>query len=62
LVKGSGRRALATKADVRELDQLRAAAEAEMAEFGHLDIVVANAGICPLALGDPQPTDFVVSR
>lgn len=59
LVKDLGRRILATKADVRERDQLRAAVEAGIAEFGHLDIVVANAGICPMALGDPQPTDFV---
>ncbi|OBK63242.1 3-ketoacyl-ACP reductase [Mycobacterium colombiense] len=59
LVKDLGRRILPIKADVREREQLHAAVEAGMAEFGHLDIVVANAGICPMALGDPQPTDFV---
>lgn len=59
LVKDHGRRILATRSDVRERDQLRAAVEAGLSEFGHLDIVVANAGILPMAMGDPQPTDFI---
>lgn len=59
LVKDCGRRILAIKADVRERDQLRAAVEAGLSQFGHLDIVVANAGILPMAMGDPQPSDFV---
>ncbi|MGO9098392.1 MAG: mycofactocin-coupled SDR family oxidoreductase [Mycobacterium sp.] len=59
LVKDCGRRIVAIKADVRERDQLRAAIEAGLSEFGHLDIVVANAGILPMALGEPEPSDFV---
>lgn len=59
LVEHAGRRIVAQKADVRERDQLRTALEAGIAEFGRLDIVVANAGILPMALGDPQPSDFV---
>jgi SDR family mycofactocin-dependent oxidoreductase len=59
LVKDFGRRIVAMKADVRERDQLRAAVEAGVSEFGRLDIVVANAGILPMAMGDPQPSDFV---
>jgi SDR family mycofactocin-dependent oxidoreductase len=58
-VKNSGARIVAVKADVRERDQLRAALEAGISEFGHLDVVVANAGILPMALGDPQASDFV---
>lgn len=59
LVRDSGARIVAVKADVRDRDQLRAAIEAGLAEFGHLDIVVANAGILPMSLGDPQASDFV---
>ncbi|MGX9787816.1 mycofactocin-coupled SDR family oxidoreductase [Mycobacterium sp. MMS18-G62] len=59
LVTDLGRRILAIKADVRERDQLRAAVEAGLSEFGHLDIVVANAGILPMAMGDPEASDFV---
>lgn len=58
-VKDFGARIVSVKADVRERDQLRAAVEAGISEFGHLDIVVANAGILPMALGDPQASDFV---
>jgi NAD(P)-dependent dehydrogenase (short-subunit alcohol dehydrogenase family) len=44
---------------VREREQLRNAVEAGIAELGRLDIVVANAGILPMAMGDPHPMDFV---
>jgi NAD(P)-dependent dehydrogenase (short-subunit alcohol dehydrogenase family) len=30
-----------------------------MNEFGRLDVVVANAGILPMAMGDPDPQDFI---
>src|SRR6202030_3468716 len=46
-------------ADVRERDQLREAVAAGVSELGRLDIVVANAGILPMAMGDPDPMDFV---
>ncbi|WP_375484985.1 mycofactocin-coupled SDR family oxidoreductase [uncultured Mycobacterium sp.] len=59
LVEHAGRRIIARQADVRERDQLRSALQAGVAEFGHVDIVAANAGILPLAMGDPQPSDFV---
>ena len=45
LVEKHGRRMLARQADVRNLAAVRSAAEAALAEFGRLDIVVANAGI-----------------
>ncbi|WP_261566042.1 mycofactocin-coupled SDR family oxidoreductase [Frankia gtarii] len=59
LVEKFDRRIIATKADVRERDQLRAAVNAGVAELGRLDIVVANAGILPMAMGDPHPSDFI---
>jgi SDR family mycofactocin-dependent oxidoreductase len=45
LVKANGRRWLAVKADVRSIDELRAAADRIASEFGGIDIVVANAAI-----------------
>lgn len=45
-VEALDRRILATVADVRDIDALRAAADSGVAELGRLDIVVANAGIC----------------
>jgi (+)-trans-carveol dehydrogenase len=51
LVEKSGRRIVTAKADVRDLDSLRAALEHGVAEFGAIDIVVANAGIS----GSPAP-------
>lgn len=45
LVEQAGGRILATRADVRDHEALRAALDAGVAEFGKLDAVVANAGI-----------------
>jgi SDR family mycofactocin-dependent oxidoreductase len=45
LVEETGRRCLTLHADVRRADQVKAAVDAALAEFGHLDIVVANAGV-----------------
>ena len=45
LVETTGRRAYTAQADVREAAQMRAALEEGIAQFGHLDIVVAQAGI-----------------
>ena len=45
MVKELGRRFVAVKADIRDLPALKDAAERVTAEFGRLDIIVANAGI-----------------
>jgi (+)-trans-carveol dehydrogenase len=45
LVEALDRRIVASVADVRDSAALRAAVDAGVAELGHLDIVVANAGI-----------------
>ena len=59
-VKGLGRRIVAHQADVRERGELRSALEDGLAQLGgHLEVVVANAGILPMAMGDPHPLDFV---
>jgi NAD(P)-dependent dehydrogenase (short-subunit alcohol dehydrogenase family) len=44
---------------VRERHELRDAVEAGLADLGRIDIVVANAGILPMAMGKPDPMQFV---
>ena len=53
LVEKEGQRAFTAIADVRDRVALSTAIDEGVAEFGHLDIVVANAGICPLTAGLP---------
>ncbi len=47
-VEAHGRRAVAVKADVRSQRELDAAVAAGIAEFGSIDILIANAGIWTL--------------
>jgi SDR family mycofactocin-dependent oxidoreductase len=47
-VESRDRRILARQVDVRERPKLAETVAEGIAEFGHLDIVVANAGICPM--------------
>jgi SDR family mycofactocin-dependent oxidoreductase len=54
LVEQHDRRVLTFEADVREAAQLRAAVEAGVSEFGHLDVVVAQAGISSLGGSPPM--------
>jgi SDR family mycofactocin-dependent oxidoreductase len=54
-VEALDRRIVARKADVRDRGQVKAALDAGVAELGHLDVVVANAGICPLDTPGIQP-------
>lgn len=58
LVEETGRRCVAVQADVRDRDGLREALNRGVAEFGRVTTVMANAGILPLAMGDPDPMDF----
>ena len=58
LVERHGRRCVAIKADVRDRPQLREAVDEGVAELGALTTVCANAGILPMAMGDPNPLDF----
>jgi NAD(P)-dependent dehydrogenase (short-subunit alcohol dehydrogenase family) len=53
LVEQLDRRVVTQVADVRERGQLAAAVAAGVAQLGHLDVVVANAGICPMGAGAP---------
>jgi NAD(P)-dependent dehydrogenase (short-subunit alcohol dehydrogenase family) len=57
-VKETGRRVIARIADVRERHELREAVEAGLADLAKIDIVVANAGILPMAMGQPDPMQF----
>jgi NAD(P)-dependent dehydrogenase (short-subunit alcohol dehydrogenase family) len=53
-VKELGRRVVARVGDVRERHELRDAVEAGLADLGKIDIVLANAGILPMAMGRPH--------
>ncbi|AZG45908.1 mycofactocin-coupled SDR family oxidoreductase [Gordonia insulae] len=48
LVEAHGRRIITVEADVRVEQELADAVAGGVEEFGRLDIVVANAGICPM--------------
>src|SRR3954452_1681507 len=52
LVEKGGRRIVARKADVRDFHQLKAAFNEGYAEFGRVDIIIANAGI--IRLGEEE--------
>lgn len=54
LIEKEGRKAYTVIADVRDRAALSAAVDAGVAEFGRLDIVLANAGIAPLTKGGPR--------
>jgi SDR family mycofactocin-dependent oxidoreductase len=56
-IEALGHRIVARKADVRDQDALKVALEEGVSEFGHVDIVCANAGICTV-----QPWDKVTSQ
>jgi NAD(P)-dependent dehydrogenase (short-subunit alcohol dehydrogenase family) len=47
-VRAQGRRALAVTAHVGDWDQCEALIDATVAEFGHVDVLVNNAGIAPV--------------
>jgi SDR family mycofactocin-dependent oxidoreductase len=57
LVEKLGRRIIAKPADVRDRGAMKAVVDDAVAELGRLDIVVANAGICPL--GPLPPLAFL---
>ncbi|WP_166902885.1 mycofactocin-coupled SDR family oxidoreductase [Mycobacterium sp. DL440] len=48
LIEKSGRRAITAQIDVRDRAALKSALDNAVAELGGLDVVVANAAICPL--------------
>jgi SDR family mycofactocin-dependent oxidoreductase len=49
LVEAEGAKMLGVVADVRDFDQVKSAVDAGVEQFGRLDIVLANAGIAPVA-------------
>lgn len=51
-VRALDRRVVARQADVRDRAALQDAYDAGLAEFGQIDVVVANAGIAPLLVED----------
>ena len=57
-VKDLGRNVVAVQADIRERAELREAVDAGIRTLGKLDVVVANAGIFPIAMGKPDITGW----
>jgi SDR family mycofactocin-dependent oxidoreductase len=47
-VEATGRKIIARQADVRDRSQLKATIDEALSHFGKVDVVVANAGICPM--------------
>jgi SDR family mycofactocin-dependent oxidoreductase len=47
-VEATGRKIIARQADVRDRNQLKATIDEALSNFGKVDVVVANAGICPM--------------
>src|SRR5690606_18935120 len=59
LVEAEGSKSHLVQCDVRDFDGLRAVVEDGVAQFGGLDVVVANAGICiPETWDEITPTSF----
>jgi SDR family mycofactocin-dependent oxidoreductase len=54
-VEGLGRRIVASQADVRDFDAVKAALDDGVAKLGRLDIVVANAGIVSFGTVEDLP-------
>jgi SDR family mycofactocin-dependent oxidoreductase len=54
-IEALGRRAVLLQGDVREPDEMRAVVEAGVSELGRIDIVIANAGIAPMWVEEPDP-------
>ncbi|MGV0805232.1 mycofactocin-coupled SDR family oxidoreductase [Mycolicibacterium setense] len=59
LVEDAGGRIVASQADVRDEEALRAALQAGVDQLGRLDIVVANAGIAPMQSGPDGWRDVI---
>jgi SDR family mycofactocin-dependent oxidoreductase len=47
-VEATGQKIIARQADVRDRNQLKAIVDEAVSNFGKVDVVVANAGICPM--------------
>src|ERR1700742_3106354 len=59
LVKEAGGRVISAAADTRDADTLRRVVDEGVAEYGRLDVIVANAGICvPCAWNQITPEAF----
>jgi SDR family mycofactocin-dependent oxidoreductase len=57
LVEKTGRRMLASTCDVRDLPGLQVAFDAGVAEFGHIDTVLANAGVIMMNSQEKDPAE-----
>lgn len=63
-VRAQGRRAVASRVDIRDRCALAAAVDAAVAELGRLDVVVANAAVCTVQEWDqvtPEVWDLTLA-
>lgn len=59
LIEAEGRRSLLVRGDVRDIGRLKTLAADAVSQFGGLDVVVANAGICiPTTWDEATPEIF----
>ncbi|HKX41866.1 MAG TPA: SDR family NAD(P)-dependent oxidoreductase [Burkholderiaceae bacterium] len=58
-IRARGRRALALQGDVADPAAAKALVDAAVAEFGGIDVCVANAGICPFQAFLEMPAELV---
>jgi len=57
LVENLDRRVVARQADVRDFGQLKAAVDEGVSELGHVDVVLANAGILSIGMSWEMPDE-----
>src|SRR5581483_4916962 len=57
LVETLDRRVVARQADVRDFGQLKAAVDEGVSELGHVDVVLANAGILSIGMSWEMPDE-----
>ena len=55
LVEALGRRIHFERGDVRDMESVHAVYQAGVTQLGPVDIIVANAGICPIGSAEPDP-------
>lgn len=54
-VEALGRRIVATRVDVRNLDELQSVVKLAEAQLGSVDVIIANAGIAPVGIPGQDP-------
>jgi len=56
-MKGMGRRSIFVETDVRSVESIQAMTDAALKEFGHIDVLMSNAGIVKWSEGENVPEE-----